>query len=178
MRKLPLSLPFFLALFYAVLGTALFPSLHLHPFAPFLAVLAYRLPLNKVLWCATGCGLIIDLLSSHLYFGLYALNYCITLFALYNQKRHFFEDKPFSVPLLTLLISIMSCVIELFFEIMGGHEIPFSLPFLLIEFLVMPLADGIYAYLWFVLPCMGFLYVRKKGAMLLFKQLLDSLNAK
>lgn len=176
MKKLPLLLPFTLALLYAIFGSALFPRLHLHPFAPFLVILAYKVPFIKALWVASLSGLMIDLLSSHLYFGLYALNYGFTLFLLYNQKRHFFEDKPFSIPLFTVLISLLSTLIELIFLGIGGHKIPLSPQFLAIECCAMPIADGIYAYLWFFLPCRVYLFVQKQGIRVLLKKHLDRIK--
>src|SRR3990167_6718881 len=113
MRRLPLWFPFLFALFYALFGACLFPKLHLHPFAPFLAILCYKTTLIKTLWLASLAGLCIDLFSSPLYFGLYGLNYCVTTLFLYKHRHHFFEDKPFSIPLFTLLISAVSSLIEL-----------------------------------------------------------------
>ncbi len=176
MKKLPLSVPFSLALVYALLGSALFPHIHFHPFAPFQVILAYKVPLKKALFLASVSGLVIDLFSSHLYFGLYALNYCLSLFFLYNQKRHFFEDKPFSIPLFTILISALSTLIELIFLGMAGHQIPLSPKFLAVELCAMPIADGIYAYLWFYLPCRAYLFIQKQGVRVLLKKCLDSVK--
>ena len=161
MKKVPTLFFFFLGLIYAGFGLKYIPHLHLHPLAPLLAIFCYRYTHIKTLYCAAGTGVVIDLLSSDLHFGIYALNYTLTLLLLYPQKRHFFEEKPFAIPLLTFLISALSTLFELLFLSITPHAPPFHGKLLFLDTLLMPLADALYAYLWFFLPGTCYRFVQE-----------------
>ncbi len=150
-------IPFFLALFYAILGTVLFPSLRLIAFAPFLGLAFMRTSLISSLWLAFLSGLIIDLLSAELRFGTYALNSSLTPLILYNQKRHFFEDKPLSLSLFTLFFSLISTLLQLLLF----KEVTFTWKLALTDLFVMPLCDALYALFWFTIPLKIIAYLKK-----------------
>ena len=150
-------IPFFLSLFYAILGTVLFPSLRLIAFAPFLSLAFMRTSLISSLWLAFLSGLIIDLLSAELRFGTYALNYSLTTLILYNQKRHFFEDKPLSLSLFTLFFSLISTLLQLLLF----KEVTFTWKLALTDLFVMPLCDALYALFWFTIPLKIIAYLKK-----------------
>src|ERR1700722_1061302 len=114
MRQVPLVFPFLLALLFAVCGTVFLPRVHLLAFSPFLGLLYNKCSFIKALWISSLCGLVIDLLSSEFRFGIHALNCCLTTLLLYKQKRHFVEDRSLALSLFTVLISIVSTILQLF----------------------------------------------------------------
>lgn len=93
-----------------------------------------------------------DLLSSQQHLGLYALNYCLTLWMIYPQKRNFFEDRLSTLPVMTYLFSFLSTLIHLL--LLDSFEKSLSLSWIWVgtDLLLMPLADAFYAFIWFTLP--------------------------
>lgn len=172
MNQVPLLFSFSLALFFALWGTALLPHLRLLAFAPFLALLYNKRSFVKSLWIASLCGLIIDLLCSELRLGVHALNYCGTTLLLYKQKRHFFEDKALALSLFTLLISIVSTILQFFLISIFGQGLPLSAKLILADLLVMPVADAVYAYLWFTCPMLLYAYIKKVSWRTLYSKIL------
>ncbi len=170
MRKVPLHVPFLLALTFALFGHLFFPYLRLSAFAPFLAIIYNRFHLSKALWTSFGCGLIIDLLSSHTRLGLYALNLVLTTALLYPQRRHFFEDKAFALSLFTTLIAALSMSIQLFLVHVFDKGIPISFKTILSDVIFMSMIDGLYAFLWFTSPMRLYTYIKKVGWRGLFKK--------
>jgi len=155
MKKIPLNALFAIALFFALFGTALFPRWQLLAFAPFLVFSYYRISLLQALWISCGAGLILDFLSTP-HFGLMALNYTLTTLILFPQKRHFFEDKPFTLSVFTALFSLLSTLLHLFlFYTFETHPVSFTLS-LWTDLLFMPCIDGVYAFLCFYCPMRGY----------------------
>lgn len=163
MRKVPLTVPFFLALAFALFGNLFFPYLRLSAFAPFLAILYNRVHFSRALWIAFGCGLIIDLVSSHTRLGLYGLNLVLTTAALFPQRKHFFEDKASALALFTTLIAALSVLIQLFLIHVFDKGIPISFKTLLSDVVLMSLFDGLYAFLWFTSPMRLYTTIQKVG---------------
>jgi rod shape-determining protein MreD len=157
MRRLPLWVGFSIAFIMALLEGALFPELRLLPFAPFLALSYYRLSFPGALWAALGTGLLFDLMTSEMRFGFYALNFLLVTIIFYHQKKHFFEDKSVAFSLYTALISLGSTLLLFPF-----HDLSFSLPSLFSDLIVMPLLDGVYAFLWFTTPAKLYNYLKKR----------------
>lgn len=156
-----LLLPFFLALLAACFGTAYFSHVTVVAFAPFLVMVLIRKSLLSSLWIGFLCGLIMDMLASETSFGLYSLNYCITMLLLYPQKKNFFEDKPLSFSLFTYLFSFVSTLFSILCIKFSNSHLAFSLSALLKELFVMPLLDAFYAFIWFTSPLMGIKIARK-----------------
>lgn len=170
MRKVPLFIPFLLALIFALFGHLFFPYVRLSAFAPFLAIIYNRLSFSKVLWISFGCGLIIDLLSSHTRLGLYALNLVLTTAITYFQRRHFFEDKAIALSLFTTLIALISMTIQLFLVHIFDKGIPISVKTILSDVIFMSALDGLYAFLWFTSPIRLYIYIKKVGWKAIFKK--------
>ena len=162
MRKIPLYFPFALAFVFAIFGHIFFPYLRLSAFAPFLAILYNRRKISKALWISFGCGLIIDLISSHTRLGLYGLNFVITTALLYPQRRHFFEEKASALSLFTTIIAALSTLLQLFLITLFDQVIPLSLATLFSDIVLMSLFDGVYAFLWFTCPMRLYIYIQKK----------------
>ena len=107
-----------------------------------------RTSLLTSLWLAFLSGLIIDLLSAELRFGTYALNYSLATLILYNQKRHFFEDKPLSpLPLFTLFFFSLSRHSS---SSSSSKEVVFTWKLALTDLCVMPLCDALFTHFFLV----------------------------
>lgn len=128
-----------------------FPGTHLLFFAPFLIVTFYKCSLIQSLWLAAGTGLLVDFFSSS-FFGNSACIYTIASYILYRQNRHFFEDKVSTLSLMTTLFSLLASVLQFIFNMLFDLRPLLSFSFLLTDFIIMPLIDGAYAYLFFLLP--------------------------
>ncbi len=162
MRSVPLMFFFALAMVPTVFGSIFFPFFPLNTFAPFLAIVFYVVAFPRALWIALGCGLILDLLSSEFHFGVHAITLVTTTFFLYHQKRHFFEDKPIAISLLTILISSVATVIQLLYIALFDRGISFSAVSFLTDVMVLPCVDGIYGFLWFTCPMRLYIHLKKK----------------
>jgi rod shape-determining protein MreD len=154
-------IPFCLALFAALFGTAVFSACIISAFLPFLAIVATKKGRFYSLWMAFGCGLIIDLMSTAM-FGLYALNFVITTAIVYSQKRHFFDEKPLAIPLFTLLFSLVSTTIQLVELYVIGKPVSISFPFILADWFGMGIVDALYALVWFTWPMKGIALLRRR----------------
>jgi rod shape-determining protein MreD len=178
MRQTPLLFPFSLAFFFAVCGTVFLPRIHLFAFSPFLGILYNKCSFTKALWISSLCGLIIDLLSSEFRFGIHALCCCLTTLLLYKQKRHFVEDKALALSLFTVLISIVSTLLQLFLISIFDQALPFSAKLIVTDFMIMPLADAAYAFVWFTCPIKLYAHIKKVGWRTFYTKTLGHLNGK
>ena len=145
MKQVPLLFTFALALIYALFGTALLPGLHLAVFAPFLAITLMRKNFVPSLWIAALTGLLLDLMSTHARFGLYALNFCLTVLLLHQQKKHFFDDRPFALALFTALISSVSTLLQYVLLSLFDKKLTVTFGSAMSDLVGMPLLDGVYA---------------------------------
>lgn len=159
MKKVPLWFPFALALFFVFYGAILLPDTRLVPFAPFFAIVFERNSYVKSLWVATLCGLVMDIFSSQMYFGLYAICYGITAAICFHQKRHFFEDKPIALSLYSALISSLSSLSLIVLTLLFDKQFPVTLEVLISEGLITPILDALYAFVWFTVPMKVYLYL-------------------
>ncbi len=148
----------------------------LFAFSPFLAIFFNCSNFQRSLWIASLCGLMIDLLSSEFALGLYALNYCLTTLLLFNQKKHFFDDKPLALSLFTMLISIVSTVVQWVLICIFERGLPLSGKLLLTDLVAMPLIDAAYAYVWFSCPMMLYLHSKKVGWRAFYSRIMLSIR--
>ncbi len=163
MKKTPCIIPFFLALFFALFGTAFFPSFRLFAFSPFLAILYHRVALLPALWVSLFCGCILDLFSSQFRFGIFGLDFAVTTLFLYTQKRHFFEDKPFAFSFFSALISSFQSLILVLLCYLIDRPLHLHLSWLVSDLIVMPFLDAIYAFIWFTCPIWAYQTLRRRG---------------
>lgn len=167
MKKHPLWPFFFLSLFFTFYLTALFPKYILLPFSPFLITASHYCSLAKSLWLATVCGLIMDLVSSLTPFGFHALTYVIVTFFLY-RFRLFFVEKALGIISFTALFSFLSTFLGRVFLSFFGIPLPFIWPHVITDFLLMPILDGLYAFLCFSCPLMFYHFLRQQWFRFLF----------
>lgn len=142
---------FLAVILISILVNVFFPSYGFNFFAPFLTTVYYAFPLSKALWIAAGAGYTLDLMSSEFKFGLSALSFVLTTSTLYQQKRHFFEDKALAFSLYTILISLTSRILQILFIHLFDRGISFSFLMFLNNIIIMPILDGGYALLWFMI---------------------------
>lgn len=167
MKKYPLWPFFLISLFFTFYSSALLPGYTFIPFAPFLTIAFNRYPLTRALYLAAGCGLIMDLLSTLAPFGFHALVYVIATFCLY-RFRLFFVEKALGVSSFTVLFSVISTLVERLLLNLFGITIPFTWKGAATDFLIMPLLDGFYAFLWFSCPLMLYYFLRRQWFRFLF----------
>jgi rod shape-determining protein MreD len=154
-------IPFFLALFALFFSSALFPTVKLFAFAPFLALVYTRKSFIASLWMATLAGCLVDLVTSGHRFGTSGLIYCLTTFLVYHQKRHFFDEKPLALALFTILISFVYTGFNLIAMLFSERSIPLSGEFFLTEFIGMPFLDAVYAFFWFTCPLKAYARLKR-----------------
>lgn len=170
MRVVPLLFFFTFALAAALFGSIFFSFFPLSAFAPFLAIVYYTAPFSKALWISCGCGFILDLLSSEFHFGVHALTLTMTSALLFHQRRHFFEDKPMAFSLFSAVISCLETSLQMVFVYLFDRGIPFSLATIVTDLILLPIADGLYGFLWFTCPMQLYIYIKKKGWKALFQK--------
>lgn len=153
---------FIYALGLSLCVPALFPSLRLTFFAPFLVFIFYQKDKTTGMWWAFLCGLIIDLLSTHMRLGTYAFTYCLVTWILYPHKQHFFEDNLTTLPLMTALFSILSILIQICLLYTMNQKILFSWNWMKEELFWTPVQDGLYAGIAFSFPSLFFPKITKR----------------
>ncbi len=126
------------------------PAIKLFFFAPILIISYYQLTYIGSLWTSLCCGIAIDCLSAHPFFGLNAFTYTLTTFLLYPQRIHFFADRSSTLPLLTFLFSFTVTLISMLWaSIFEKKQLVFG-NLLFTDFIIMPLWDSLYALIFFV----------------------------
>lgn len=135
-----------------ILMPVLLPQVRLLFLVPFLIIVYYQKSYAKALWLSFLCGLILDLLNSHLLFGFYALNYTLTTGILYGQRRNFFADSLSTMPLMAFFFALTSTLIQLLLIYIFDRELALSWKWALTDLFLMPLADALYAFSCFILP--------------------------
>lgn len=141
--EINLKIVFLIALF----GVLFFPHFHLLYFAPYLILAFYRYSRFAVLWRAIGCGIILDLFSSSPHFGMMSLNFCLVSWLLYGQNRNFFEDKPSTLPLMTVFFSSLSTLLSIILLFFFAQPLAVTFKWAFTDLICMPLLDGLYAFL-------------------------------
>jgi rod shape-determining protein MreD len=128
------------------------PGWRLNFLIPGLILTFYKHNFITSLWASFTVGLILDLMAVEIQFGLYAINYCITTWILYRQKRNFFEDYLSTIPVMTFFFSVISTSIQLVLLQAFGNGIPISWQWMACDMVVMPACDALYAFAFFTLP--------------------------
>lgn len=158
-----LDLTFGICLLLALGLPVLFPLARLTFFAPFLIIACYKTSLKKCLWLALLCGIAIDLLSSYTRFGLYSVDYCLTMAFLYPQRRNFFADSLSTLPIMTFFFASFSTLIMgiLIYSVENKNVLSWGWVFT--DLIVMPAFDAIYAFTLFILPALFFGKRQRRG---------------
>jgi rod shape-determining protein MreD len=158
-----LDLTWLFCLILTLTASSLSPYFRLSFFAPFLVIACYKKPLIACLWFSLLCGLILDLLSSHTRIGIHALTFCITISLLYPQKRNFFADSLSTLPIMTFLFASLSSFIMALLLYSLEMNSMLSWNWILTDLIIMPAADGLYAFCCFILPALLFGKPRRRS---------------
>lgn len=129
----------------------LFPGCHFFTFSPLVVFYLVHTSLLTTLWASLGLGLLVDLVSSS-HMGVNALNFFLTSFLLYRQRKHFIKDNPYNLSLFTMLYSIVWTLLYAVFIFLFDRRILFHGKWLAADLIIMPALDGLYAYICFTLP--------------------------
>lgn len=160
-KRVPLLFPFILALIATGFLNTYFPRVHLQTFTPFLPFLYARCSRISSLWIAALSGLILDLLGSHR-LGAHMLAFSIATLLLYGQKRHFYEEKPLALCLFTWILSLILTALLFFFTFLSSAP-AMRLQWFLIDFIIMPSFDALYALIYFSCPMLLYRHIQKIG---------------
>lgn len=160
-----IKLCFLVCLSLVLTMPVIYPGLRLFYFVPFLIIMYYQKPLPQCLWASLLCGVIMDLLSPYSRMGLNAMNFSFTTCILYRQRENFFPDSLSTLPLMTFFFSIISTLIQaaLLFAFEQSPNLVPTLTWAWNDLILMPIADGAYAFILFILPFAIFGKPRKKG---------------
>lgn len=164
LSKAPLLPYVILSLALTLFSPIFFPEVRLFYLLPCLIVLYYQKTLFFCLWASFAIGLALDLLAPGHFIGLQVTSTCAATTLMYAQKRHFFADNLSTLPLLTFFTSIVATLLELALAYIFHKKIILGNSWFLTNLLFMPLLDGAYAFIFFVLPGIVFGKPRQRGA--------------
>jgi rod shape-determining protein MreD len=142
---------FLLALLVFLGQKTIYPSLSLSAFTPLMALAILTFKREKALWIGFLIGLIIDLFTANK-MGLWALNLSLTTLVIFRFKIHFYRDKPQHIVIFTALFSMTSTVLHFFITFFFDKTFPLSGKWIFTDCIIMPIIDGIYALIWFLIP--------------------------
>lgn len=139
------------------------PTLRILYFLPFLIITMYQKTLIASLCYALGCGLIFDLLTADLHFGMHALSYSLTMLILYEQKKNFFSDNVSTLPIMTFFFSVLLTLIDsaLFYALQQPPVL--SRQWIGCNLFMMPCFDALFAFVFFIAPSIIFGKRVRKG---------------
>lgn len=157
-----LFLGFVLALSALFLNSLLFPAIRLIAFAPFLALVFQKKTFLASLWIALGCGLLMDLCTTDVRFGLFSLGYLLTALLSYKQRHLFYEERVLTLSFYATLISAIFSILQFSLMTLFNRSLTFTPLVALNNFLLMPIVDGIYAFFWFTCPLFIYTLMEKK----------------
>lgn len=98
--------------------------------------------------------------------GVHALNYVLVTTLLFKVKKIFLYDEPFHLALFTAIVSLVSTIFQLLLLFLFDRRVPIEGRWALIDFLGMPVVDGLYGYVWFAGPL--YLFSKMKKMWILF----------
>jgi hypothetical protein len=147
----------------------LFPMIRLIGFLPFLLFAISRLRLPSVLWCSAIAGVTLDLYSFGAPLGFFALNYSLTSLILFRYKKFFSEENLWAFTLYALLFSFVSTLIHFFLYAIIDVHLKLSFLSLMTDLICMPLIDGLYTFVWALLPLLLYKYLTEPSRILFYK---------
>lgn len=161
-KNLPFAFTLCMGLFLTL--PLLFPHLKLFFFAPFIVVLIYQKSKGVSCCIALLTGLVLDLFSIHESIPFYAINTCLTVFLLYDQRQHFFGDSVSTLPIMVYFFGVLSSLLQgVLIETLGSHP-HLSLHWIAFDVVLFPLADALFAFLIFTLPVLLFGKRTRRGS--------------
>lgn len=138
-------------------------SLRLSFLIPCLVVLFYQRTFIFCLWSSFFSGLLLELLSSESFLGLYVTSYCCAAAIIYPQKKHFFADNLSTLPILTCLTSVCVTFSQVLLIYIFQKEVLLNWSWFATNILFMPFFDSAYAFFLFLMPTILFGKRRRHG---------------
>ena len=142
---------FFLAAAMAMMQSALFPSISLFAFAPFIALACIGAPFRTALWLAALAGFCSDLLGSDP-IGIHTVSAVLVILLLHRFKLRIFKDLTLQLCFFSALIAIFTIVFEIIVLFLFDRRISIEGKSLLLDFIEMPFINAAYAFFWFTGP--------------------------
>ena len=144
-----------------VFQTILLPWFHTQLFFPLLAIAALDHSRIKSLWIAAFAGCFVDLLGSSANMGLHATIFVLTTMILYPYRRLIEKEKWLSFALYaSALGSLASFFLAVALYCKRGH-FSWSLEFIAIDLLLLPLCDACIGWLLFIAPKAVYRFFRR-----------------
>ena len=135
-----------------LLSAALFPSIKVLPFAPFLVLLLRRTPLLSLLWWAIAAGFITDLFSTQYRLGLSSFCYLAACIILFRFRKHLYEDKSLPFAFMTYVISLVVSLLFSFASLYKGAVVFPNILSFIRELFLSPITDVAIGFAFFFIP--------------------------
>jgi cell shape-determining protein MreD len=142
---------FILSSFMAVIQSALFPSVLILAYSPFIAIVCMNTTLIRSLWLAAFPGLCSDILSSDP-MGTHTITSLLVAAILRNFRLSFFIEEPLQLCFYSALISLMAIPIQLALLFLFDQHTLVAPKSFLFDMIKLPLVNAVYAFIWFVGP--------------------------
>jgi hypothetical protein len=139
-----------LPLFFLIAICLMFFRLQL--FFPLMAIAALRLTRLQALWIAAAAGFYLDLVASDHYLGFRAVLFVLIMSLLYPYKRLVFEEKCLPFSLYSALFGILYTLSLSLIQTIGPPHFVWSIEFVLIDLLLLPLCDSLIGWILFIAP--------------------------
>lgn len=140
-----------IAFIFSVLQSSFLPHTHFLAFAPFLVIVFLNYRLLPSLWIVAITGFLFDIFSDQ-FFGLFGLSFTLMTLIVYRLKRFCNYDKPLSIALFTSLVSLVYSLLQPLLLFLFDNGLSLSLRWLFTDLILMPLLDGLFALIVFILP--------------------------
>jgi hypothetical protein len=162
--------PLLLSYFGSLFACFLFPSIRPLGYVGALTLTISRFPLPYALWIGAGIGLLIDAASPSIPFGFFAINYTLSALVVFRYKKFFSEEKILIFPIYAILFSFISTFIH--FILYGLIDLQLKLNFftLLTDLILMPIFDGVYAFLFVFGPIALYRHLLSKKQILVYRR--------
>lgn len=163
LRAKNLKLVFIISCVLTLFLPTIIPYAHILYFVPLIVICMYQKTLITCVYYSLVCGLFIDLVSDGDRIGFYAMNYSLSTFILYPQKKNFFADNLTTLPLMTFFYSVISTSLEVAYFLSVSRIPPLTIKWVISDIIVMPSIDAVYAFIIFILPAVLFGKPQRKG---------------
>lgn len=137
------------------------PWLHVQLFFPLLALIALRSSRIKTAWCAALLGVLIDVLGATNQLGLHAAIFTAVAMILYSYRRYFFEEKCLPFTLYASIFGVLASFLAALAITFKGMRFTWSLDFIAIDLLFLPLCDAWIGWILFVAPKVSFYFLKR-----------------
>jgi len=129
-----------------------FPFVKIGYFVPFSILLIYKSSFYKTIFGAFFAGFVLDCFTNSPLLGADAFIYTLTAATLFPLKKHLFEEKVLTLPLMAYLFTGLMTIYHFLFYLFIGLPSKITLEILIKELFLFPLVEFIYAFLLLTIP--------------------------